>query len=122
MKEVIRLRVKDLEYYPRRKFVAESLSLIRRKISDYKLEWILPGNLKYLKEIPEASLLNIAFDALSGQITAILGTESERKSLIHLLAGRKKSGKYDGDASLCGDYYNQDYYYYENVAFVPEVR
>eukprot|EP01032_Pedospumella_encystans_P023094 gene23094-26150_t len=67
-----------------------------------------------------APLRNISFRAFSGELTAILGDETERGEIIELLTGRKKNGSYDGSISLCGGDIKQGSYYYDHVTFVQK--
>lgn len=69
-----------------------------------------------------APLRNVSFKANSGELTAIIGDEMERREIIELMTGRKKSGSYDGSISLCGGGIDGQSYYYENTAFVQKVR
>jgi ABC-type multidrug transport system ATPase subunit len=65
-------------------------------------------------------LYNISFAAEAGKITALLSTNyGERRSIIDLVAGRRKRGTYDGDIRLCGSHIHPNSSISLNTAFVP---
>lgn len=76
----------------------------------------------FLPEIKDTFLRRVEFHAHGGEFVGILGSKDERNELIHLLAGQKKSGEFDGDISLSGSEISAENDYYSKVAFASQVR
>jgi hypothetical protein len=117
------INVSNLTYMPSRKLFKKYLEYIRYELTLVNLAWLLPfykGEHRKMLLLG-APLRNISFKALSGELTAILGDETERREIIELMTGRKKSGTFDGSISLCGENIAPKSYYYDHVAFVQKV-
>ena len=122
--ETTSINVSNLSYMPSRKLFKKYLEYIRYELTLVNLAWLLPfykGEHRKMLLLG-APLRNISFKALSGELTAILGDETERREIIELMTGRKKSGTFDGSISLCGENIAPKSYYYDHVAFVQKVR
>ena len=110
----LQLHVRDLSFCP-------PISLFHR-VTD----WIQP----YLRKIQQTKsathinscLQNVNFTCYGGELTAVVGNDDERSSLIHLLAGRLTTGEFDGDIVLTSPCMSSKSYYYDNVTFVQKVR
>ena len=121
--DVTSINVSNLSFMPSKKFLKTYLEYLRYELTLVNLAWLLPfykGEHRKLLLLG-AKLHNISFKATSGELTAILGDETERREIIELLTGRKKSGSYDGHISLCGGSIDATSYYYDNVTFVQKV-
>lgn len=122
--ETTSINVSNLTYMPSRKLLKKYLEYIRYELTLVNLAWLLPfykGEHRKML-LMGAPLHNISFKATSGELTAILGDEIERREIIELLTGRKKTGQFDGHISLCGSDISLGSYYYDHVSFVQKVR
>ncbi len=116
------LHVQELSYSPPQRIVKQTLDIIRRKMIDFRVTFLIPS----LKEITSSNVLDAAlkrvnFVAKGGELTLLLGGANERASLIHLLVGGMNSGEFDGDIRLTGPTISNASYYYDNMAFVQRV-
>ena len=117
------INVSNLTYIPDRKLIKKYLEYLRYELTLVNLAWLLPfykGEHRKMLLLG-APLRNVSFKASSGELTAILGDETERREIIELLTGRKKTGKFDGHISLSGGDIGPASYYYDHVAFVQKV-
>lgn len=122
-RETFTLHVKNLQYVPAHSLF-EHFEYVRYWLSTYNMSWLFPcyrGNHRELK--PKGSTIHcINFKAKTGELVGVLGSSVERFELMHLLAGRKKTGFFDGHISLTGGTINRSTFYYDNIAFVQKVR
>jgi hypothetical protein len=117
------INVSNLVYLPDRKLFKKYLEYLRYELTLVNLQWLLPfykGEHRKML-LMGAPLHNVSFKANSGELTAVLGDELERRELIELLTGRKKGGKFDGNISLSGADIPPSSYYYDHVTFVQKV-
>ena len=120
--DVASINVSNLTYMPSKKFFKKYLEYVRYELTLVNLAWLMPfykGEHRKL-QLMGAPLRNISFKAYSGELTAILGDETERREIIELLTGRKKTGTYDGSISLSG-LNAANSYYYDHVTFIQKV-
>ena len=126
------LYVSNLSYTPARTFgrVAGELLLKylpywefpawQRMTSNYMKPFTAGQPWHYQRRNSVSPLYNISFAAEAGKITALLSTNyGERRSIIDLVAGRRKRGTYDGDIRLCGSHIHPNSSISMNTAFVP---
>lgn len=118
------INVSNLTFIPSRKLFKKYLEYVRYELTLVNLAWLLPfykGEHRKMLLLG-APLRNITFKATSGELTAIVGDELERREIIELMTGRKKSGTYEGSISLSGAGIDGKSYYYDYVTFVQKVR
>jgi hypothetical protein len=121
--DIVSLNVHNLSFLPDKKLVKKYLELARYKLTLLNMDWLIPfykGEHRKLMSLG-SPLYNVNFKALSGEVTGIVGDEVERREIIHLIAGREKGGKFDGNIFLGGGAEKAPYYY-DNVTFVQRVR
>lgn len=122
-REIFTLHVKNLQYVPAHSLF-EQFEYARYLLSTYNMSWLFPcyrGKHRELKQTG-STIHCINFKAKTGELVGVLGSSVERFELMHLLAGRKKTGFFDGHISLAGGTINRSTFYYDNVAFVQKVR
>lgn len=118
------VHVSNLVYIPDRKLFKKYLEYVRYELTLVNLAWLLPfykGEHRKML-LMGAPLRNVSFKAVAGELTAILGDELERREVIELMTGRKKTGTYDGYISLNGESIDPKSYYYDHVTFVQKVN
>jgi ABC-type uncharacterized transport system ATPase subunit len=114
------LHVSNFSFRPRRHVVGHAVLYLRHKISEFNVGWLLPS-LKTMKIHDELVLHRINFACRGGELTTVIGDEEETRKLMHLIAGRTKTGDFDGDILLSGPRIDKTTYYQDQVAFVPSV-
>jgi len=122
--EATSLNVSDLSFTPSTNYIERPLEYVRYHLSLVNLDFLLPfyyGPTKVHRNVDGVPLRNVTFTAFSGELVGVLGSELERRELVHLLTGRKKTGSYDGSISLRGNGIAADSYYYNSVTFVQKV-
>jgi hypothetical protein len=121
-KEHFTLHVTDLTFVPSRSIFKKATEYLRTHLNAIQFGWVLPS-FKTVKndEHWDAPIHRVQFSAMSGEVTAILGNKHERRELVHLLSGRRRTGAFDGDIQLNGPGINKDTYYYDKIAFVQSV-
>jgi hypothetical protein len=122
-REIFTLHVKNLQYLPAHSLF-EHFEYARYWLSTYNMSWLFPcyrGKHRELK-LKGSTIHCINFKAKTGELVGVLGSSVERFELMHLLAGRKKTGFFDGHISLTGGKINMSTFYYDNIAFVQKVR
>lgn len=117
------LHVQDLSYKPPRRLVKGTFEYLRTTMTKYQLSWLIPPAIKQINSqgFQDTPLRRINFSAKGGELTAIIGSNNERRELINLLTGRMSDGEFDGDILLTGPNINKASYYYDNIAFVQRV-
>jgi hypothetical protein len=117
------VNVTNLTFIPSRKPLKKYLEYVRYELTLVNMAWLLPfykGEHRKML-LMGAPLRNVSFRAISGELTAIIGDEMERREVVELMTGRKKSGTFDGSISLCGENIDSKSYYYDHIAFVQKV-
>jgi hypothetical protein len=117
------VNVANLTFVPSRKPLKKYLEYVRYELTLVNMAWLLPfykGEHRKML-LMGAPLRNVSFRAISGELTAIIGDEMERREVVELMTGRKKSGTFDGSISLCGENIHSKSYYYDHIAFVQKV-
>ena len=114
------LNVSNLSYRPRRHLVRQGLLWFRRQVTEMNIGWLLPS-LRTIKPHEDSVLHRINFSCRGGELTTVLGDEEETRKLMHLIAGRTRTGHFDGEILLSGAGISNKTYYHDQVAFVPSV-
>lgn len=119
-RQSITLNVKNLTYIPAVDYLeeaknrAKSLALTLN-ISKYVS---LPKTTEKRSSTP---LYNVSFQVGTGKVTAVLSDQyAERRTLLQLLVGIRKTGSFTGDIALTGPGL-KGLKYARNVAYVPHV-
>jgi hypothetical protein len=116
------LQLKDLSFTPSKQLVRHAVEYGRNMLTEYKLNWLFPA-LKRIgtTELQDAPLHRINCSVVSGELTAIIGSNRERQELINLMVGRMNTGEFDGDILLSGPGITNNSYFYDKMAFVQRV-
>mmetsp|Transcript_15970 Transcript_15970/g.35350 ORF Transcript_15970/g.35350 Transcript_15970/m.35350 type:complete len:855 (-) Transcript_15970:2032-4596(-) len=118
----VSVNVSNLNYMPSRKFLKKNLEWLRYELTLLNLAWLMPYYTGVHRKLllMGAQVHNCTFKASSGELCALLGDEMERREVIELMTGRKKTGTFCGDISLSGGSLSAQSYYYDHVAFVQK--
>eukprot|EP01035_Chromulina_nebulosa_P021109 gene21109-27353_t len=113
VESTVYLSVNSLSYQPGRDYIREIKTSAYNSIPP---QFAISKSTTYISN--SEKLNNISFTAVAGEITGILGNNlGEVRTLLGLIARRKKRGVFDGDITLNG--LPSGSTYYDNYAFIP---
>lgn len=113
--KVASLNVSQLCYEPSRDLISIARQACISKVGFLKF---LPSKSVFRDDV--SPLHNVTFAARGGKVTGIVGSHiSEQRTLLDLLSGRRKTGKYSGDIYLTGT--TPGVSYIDSMAYVSQV-